>query len=56
MKGNIKEVKMDTSRYHTDLEDLSSRRETGILDYIQVPPKKVKSILDCFLQLYRKSK
>lgn len=38
MQGNIKEVKMDTSRYRTNLEDLASGREAGILDYIQVPP------------------
>lgn len=38
MQGNIKEFKMDTSRYRTIPEDLASRREAGILDYIQVPP------------------
>lgn len=47
---------MDTSRYPTDLEDLSSRREAGILDYIQVPSQKVKSIPYCFLHLYTKLK
>lgn len=56
MQGNMTEVKMDTSRYPTDLEDLASRREAGTLDYIQVPSQKVKSIPDCFLQLYTKSK
>lgn len=38
MQGNIKEVKMDTSRYSANLEDLVSGREARILDYIQVPP------------------
>lgn len=56
MQGNIKEVKIDTSRYPTDLADLASRREAGILDYIQVLPQKGKSIPDCFLQLYTKLK
>lgn len=56
MQRNIKKVKMDTSRYHTNLGDLFVRREAGMLDYIQVPPQKVKSIPDCFLQLYTKSK
>lgn len=38
MQGNIKEFKMGTSSYRTNVEDLASRKEAGILDYIQVPP------------------
>lgn len=40
MQGNIKEVKMDTSRYHTDLEDLARRREAGIWITFRYLPRR----------------